>query len=138
MADEVHRAVSVETHMDGPLASDEDENSIDLASLLNSLYEGRRTILVTTVVVFAIATSAAFLIPPRYTSKASFIPPTTNSSSTASALTGQLSQLSGLGAGSLMGGIKSPSDLYVGILKSRSVGSKLVKRFDLKRVYRAK
>ncbi|WP_433967725.1 GumC family protein [Tunturiibacter gelidiferens] len=124
--------------MDGPLASDEEENSIDLASLLNSLYEGRRTILVTTVAVFAIATSAAFLIPPRYTSKGSFIPPTTNSSSTASALAGQLSQLSGLGAGSLMGGIKSPSDLYVGILKSRSVGSKLVKRFDLKSVYRVK
>jgi uncharacterized protein involved in exopolysaccharide biosynthesis len=37
-----------------------------------------------------------------------------------------------------MGGIKSPSDLYVGILKSRSVGSKLVKRFDLKSVYRVK
>ena len=138
MVDEVHRARSVETHMDEPLVSDEEENSIDLASLLNSLYEGRRTILVTTVVVFAIATCAAFLIPPRYTSKASFIPPTTSSSSTASALAGQLSQLSGLGAGSLMGGIKSPSDLYVGILKSRSVRSELIKRFDLKGVYSVK
>jgi hypothetical protein len=63
--------------------------------------------------------------------------PPTPSSSAASALAGQLSSL---GAGSLLGGgaSKSPADLYVGILKSRSVAEEMVKRFNLKAVYKEK
>jgi uncharacterized protein involved in exopolysaccharide biosynthesis len=53
----------------------------------------------------------------------------------ASALAGQLSAL---GAGDLVGGGKNSGDLYAGILRSRSVGTELVKRFDLMRVYRVK
>ncbi len=120
------------------LASDEEESLIDLVSLLRSLSNGRRTICVITLVIFAIATASAFLIPPRYTSRASFIPPSTNNSSSTAVLMGQLSQFSGLGAAGLMGGIKSPGDLYVGILKSRLISSELVKRFDLRGVYRVK
>jgi capsule polysaccharide export protein KpsE/RkpR len=52
---------------------------------------------------------------------------------------GQLSQLSGLGAGAaLLGGAKTPGDLYVGILKSHSVASAIVERFDLQQVYKVK
>jgi len=121
-----------------PFVSPLEPNSIDAVALMQKLRRNARTILVFTVVAFAVAVAAAYLIPPRYTSQASFIPPPTSSSSTASALAGQLAQISGLGAGSLMGGIKSPGDLYVGILKSRSVRSNLVKRFDLKSVYHLK
>jgi len=53
----------------------------------------------------------------------------------ASALAGQLSAL---GAGDLVGGVKNPGDLYSGILKSRSIASGLVKQFDLMHVYRVK
>jgi uncharacterized protein involved in exopolysaccharide biosynthesis len=53
----------------------------------------------------------------------------------ASALAGQLSAL---GAGDLVGGVKNPGDLYAGILKSRSISSELVKQFDLMHVYRVK
>ncbi len=139
MVDEVkHRVGGVEHYMETGLPSNEEESLIDLVSLLHRLHRGGRTIIAATVVVFAIAAITAFLIPTRYTSKASFIPPSTSSSSSAAVLAGQLSQLSGLGANSLMGGIKSPGDLYVGILKSRSIGSELVKRFDLKSVYDVK
>lgn len=111
--------------------------SIDLGPVLKTLYRGRKTLVLVTSVVFVIAIAAAYLLPPGYTSTASFIPPNTGSSSGAAALAGQISQLSGLGAGAL-GGVKSPSDLYVGILKSRSIASEIVKRFDLKRAYKAK
>jgi uncharacterized protein involved in exopolysaccharide biosynthesis len=47
-------------------------------------------------------------------------------------------QLSVMGAGDLMGGMKSPGDLYAGFLRSRSIASELVKKFDLMRVYGVK
>jgi capsule polysaccharide export protein KpsE/RkpR len=53
----------------------------------------------------------------------------------ASALAGQLSAL---GGGDLLGGVKNPGDLYSGILRSRSIASELVKRFDLMSVYHVK
>jgi uncharacterized protein involved in exopolysaccharide biosynthesis len=85
---------------------------------------------------FALATVVAFLLPFQYTSAVSFIPPNlNNSSSMASALAGQLSAL---GAGDLVGGVKNPGDLYAGILRSRSVTGELVKQFDLMHVYRVK
>lgn len=115
--------------------NDRREKSIDVVELFNLLYGSRKTIVLTTLCVFGLATAAAFLIHPKYTSTASFIPPTSSSSSGASALMGQLSQLSGMGAGSLL---KSPGDLYVGILKSRSIEEEIVKKFDLKTVYKLK
>jgi len=119
-----------------PSAGSGDEQSVDLSPLLRTIYHGRKTVIMVAFVIFAIAIAAAFLITPQYTSKASFIPPNA-SGNTSSSLAGQLSQLSGLGAGAL-GGVKSSSDLYVGILKSRSIASELVKRFDLKKVYKIK
>ena len=43
-----------------------------------------------------------------------------------------------MGAGDLLGGMKSPGDLYAGILKSHSIASVLVKQFDLMKVYGVK
>ncbi len=114
------------------------EGSLDLGLLLGTLYRGRRTILVVSSGFFTLVTLAAFLISPRYTSTASFIPPSSSSGSGAAALMGQLSQLSGMGAGSLLGGVKAPGDLYVGILKSRSIEEQIIQRFDLKKVYKVK
>ena len=114
------------------------EQSIDLGSVLRTLYRGRKTLIIVVAVSLVLALAADFLIPPGYTSTASFIPPNATGSSGAAALAGQLSQLSGLGAGVLGGAVKSSSDLYVGILKSHSIASEIVQRFELKRVYKAK
>jgi tyrosine-protein kinase Etk/Wzc len=115
-----------------------EEQSIDLGPVLRTLYRGRKTLIVVVAVTLVLALAAAYIIPPGYTSTASFVPPNASvGSSGAAALAGQLSQLSGLGAG-ILGGVKSTSDLYVGILKSRSIASEIVDRFDLKRVYKVK
>ena len=118
------------------VVEEEADDSIDLVALIHALRLGKRTILRTTLAAFVIATAIAFLLSPRYTSTVSFIPPNLNSgSSMAAALAGQLSAL---GAGDLLGGGKNSGDLYSGILRSRSVASQIVKRFDLMRVYRIK
>jgi tyrosine-protein kinase Etk/Wzc len=113
-----------------------EQDSISLLSILRVLKLGKRTILTATCVLFVLATIIAFVLPPQYTSVAAVIPPTSSGNS-AAALAGQLSSL---GAGSLLGGgaSKSPADLYVGILKSRSVAEEMVKRFNLKAVYKEK
>jgi tyrosine-protein kinase Etk/Wzc len=116
---------------------EEEEGSINFIALLQSLRRSQKKIFAITLVIFAVATVVAFLLPPIYTSTASFIPPNLSSggSSVASALAGQLSAV---GAGDLLGAGKTSGDLYAGILRSRSIASDLVKRFDLVRIYRVK
>jgi len=132
----IDRTDTAEPHANASPVVEEEESSIDLVALFQALRRGRRTIFRVTLGCFAISTLIAFVLPFQYTSTVSFIPPNlSNSTSMASALAGQLSAL---GAGDLVGGVKNPGDLYSGILKSRSIASGLVKQFDLMHVYRVK
>jgi uncharacterized protein involved in exopolysaccharide biosynthesis len=115
------------------IAPEEREQSIDFPAIIAALRQGARTIAACTLGALLLALTAAFLLPAQYTATATFIPPG-SSVSGASALAGQISQLSGLGGG-LLGSVKSSGDLYVGILKSRSVADDLVHRFQLQSVY---
>jgi tyrosine-protein kinase Etk/Wzc len=84
-------------------------------------------------VVAAIASAAiSFTLPNVYRANAKLLPPQ-QSQSGASAL---LSQLGGA-AGALAGatGLKNPNDLYIGMLRSRTVADKLIAKFDLQKVY---
>jgi tyrosine-protein kinase Etk/Wzc len=115
----------------------EKEDLVDVGAILRTLYLGRKTLVVFMGGACALAIAAVFVIPPMYTSTASFLPPNSGGSSATSALAGQLSQLSGLSGGALGGG-KGSGDLYLGILNSRSVRGELSKRFDLKSLYKVK
>lgn len=91
---------------------------------------------VTIAVITAIVVS--LLLPFYYTSQAKIMPPQQGQSMGA-ALMGELGQLGGLlGA---MGGrdlLKNPSDLYVAMLRSRTVADRLIDRFSLMKVYKTK
>ncbi|HXE08598.1 MAG TPA: Wzz/FepE/Etk N-terminal domain-containing protein [Acidobacteriaceae bacterium] len=121
-----------------PSAVDEYAESIDLAALFLALRKEKRSIFAITLGVLALAVIVAFLLRPKYTSEASFIPPNLGNS-TSSAVAALGSQLAGISAGDLLGGgLKGPGDLYAGILKSRSIADSLVSRFDLVHHYRVK
>lgn len=83
------------------------------------------------------STLIAFLIPTRYESTTRLMPP---DSSQTGGLAMAATALSG-GAGSLgnvasdMLGLKSTSDIFVGILSSRTVQDKLIQQFDLRKLY---
>ena len=104
---------------------------------LRLLWEHRR--LLARVVLYGLLASTliAFLIPPRYESVARLMPPDSNQSG---GLTMAAAALSG-GAGGMgsiateMLGLKSTSDIFVGILSSRTVQDKLIQQFDLKKLY---
>jgi tyrosine-protein kinase Etk/Wzc len=82
------------------------------------------------------ATATAFLIPVRYTAEAVILTPQQSqpSMSTIAQLAGGGAGLAGLGL--LSGfGLHNASDLYVGILQSRTIGDAIIVKFNLKAVY---
>jgi uncharacterized protein involved in exopolysaccharide biosynthesis len=135
---ELDRAVGTGPYADAVSSAEKEEDSIDFVELFRKLRRGKKTIFTISLVSMAIATVVAFLLPLRYTSSTSFVPPTlNNASSMSSVLAGQLSSL---GASDMVGSLKNPGDVYAGILRSRSIASELVrdKRFDLMQVYKVK
>lgn len=86
---------------------------------------------------FMASTLLAFLIPARYESTARLMPPDSNQTGNLAAVAGALSGgASGLAniAGDMLG-LKSTSEIFVGILSSRTVQDKLIQQFDLKKLY---
>jgi len=83
------------------------------------------------------STLLAFLIPSRYESTARLMPPDSPSTSglamAAAAMTGSAGGLGGIASDLL--GLKSTSDIFVGILNSRTAQDKLIQQFDLKKLY---
>jgi capsule polysaccharide export protein KpsE/RkpR len=82
----------------------------------------------------------AFLIPSRYESTARLMPLDNQSTSglamAAAAMSGSAGGLGGLGGiASDFLGLKSTSDVFVGILTSRTAQDKLIQQFGLKKVY---
>lgn len=111
------------------------DDEINLMDLLLVVAKHNRFILKVTGGAAVLAVVLSLLMPNIYTGKTVIMPPQ-QSSSTASMLLGQLGGLAGAAGSSL--GIKNPNDLYVGMLKSRTVADALIQRFKLLELYEAK
>jgi uncharacterized protein involved in exopolysaccharide biosynthesis len=108
------------------------DDELSLLDLLITLLKRKKAILLTTVAGAALSVGISLVLPNVYQATATLLPPQQQQSGAAA----MLSQLSGLaGAAGGVAGIKNPSDLYIGMLKSRTVADHIVKRFDLKKVY---
>lgn len=120
-------------NMSDKFASDQmADDEIDFVQLLGELWRGRFVVVTSTAVCGAIALGVALLLPPVFIARSSVMPPQQQSSGLAAAL-GSLTALTGVGGG---GGLKNPNDLYVGILKSQNVADGLIKRLDLKSLFK--
>jgi tyrosine-protein kinase Etk/Wzc len=107
----------------------------DWIDLLLVLARRKKAILQITVAVALLAILVSLLLPKMYTATTTILPPEESESSLTSML-GQFSALSGLGSKDL--GLKNPSDLFVAMLKSRSIEDRLIDDFDLRKIYRVK
>ena len=134
---ELDQVVTTESSAGASVGMDVEDDSVDLVEVFHRLRRGRTTIFLATLACCLVVTAIGFLLPFRYTSTTSFIPPANlgSNNSMASLVAGQLSAM---GASDLLGSIKNPGDLYAGILKSHSIAGELVKRYDLMRVYKVK
>jgi tyrosine-protein kinase Etk/Wzc len=110
----------------------EKEDEISLLELLVVLVKHKKVILGTTFGAAVVSVIVSLLLPNIYTGTAKVLPPQ-QSQSTAAMMLGQLGGLAGLAGGSL--GLKNPNDLYVGMVKSRTVADNIIKRFDLQKLY---
>ena len=114
------------------------EGSNDSVTYLRSLWEHRSLLCRAVIYALLASTLVAFLMPVTYESTTRLMPPDNQSSSS---LATAVAAMSG-GAGGLAGiagdflGLKSTSDIFVGILSSRTVQDKVIQQFDLKKLYR--
>jgi uncharacterized protein involved in exopolysaccharide biosynthesis len=84
--------------------------------------------------LFAVIAAAYSLAMPNvYMASTKLLPPQ-QAQSGASMLLSQLGGAGSLAAG--MTGLKNPGDVYVGMLKSRTIADRLIARFDLKKHYK--
>jgi len=106
-----------------------------LLARLRLLWNERRFLVRCVLVGLVVATLIAVLIRRQFESTAQLMPPESQSSSSLALLAG-MSGSGGLGllAGDLLG-VKSTGALFVGVLRSRTVGDRIVDRFDLKKIY---
>lgn len=111
---------------------------ISMLDLLIVLARNKRTLIVVPLCIGIIAAVCSWLLPNIYTANVKLMPPQQPGASSAAAV---LSQLGGGALGGLAGGalgIKSTGDLYVGILKSRTIADRLIVRFNLKERFKTK
>jgi uncharacterized protein involved in exopolysaccharide biosynthesis len=104
----------------------------DVIELLLVLTREKKRIVQITVAAALLAAVVCFIIPRTYTATASILPPQ-QSQSTASSLLGQIGLITGLANADL--GLRNPADLFVAMLKSRTIEDNLINRFDLRKVY---
>lgn len=105
---------------------------VEILDLAMVVARRRKLILGVTGSTTLMALIVSFLLPVRYTGRASLLPPQ-QAQSAATLMAGQLSLLTGASSRDL--GLKNPNDLYLGLLRSNSVTDALVERFKLRDVY---
>jgi uncharacterized protein involved in exopolysaccharide biosynthesis len=78
----------------------------------------------------------SLLLTPIFRAETRILPPQQSSGSLAAQLLNQMGGFAGLAAGAV--GVKNQNDMYIGILRSRTVYDRVVDRFGLMKVYGAK
>jgi tyrosine-protein kinase Etk/Wzc len=121
---------------DAPGTGDE----VSLLDLLTRLVSRKWLIAKVTGIGLLIGVISCLIWPVRYTATTKLMPP----QQTQSAASLMMNQLANLGGGSLAAaaggglGLKSPNDIYIGLLNSRPVADAIIAQFSLANVYRAK
>ena len=114
---------------------------ISAHQLVHALVHRKRLIFTSAVSAAAICTALALLIPPEYSAESVILTPEQSQSSLSA-----MAQLAGAGSGAGLAGLgllaglgfRNPTDLYVGILESRTIADALITKFDLRHVYATK
>ena len=112
---------------------DEADDEISLLDLLIVLAKHKRLVLGLPLAAAVIAIVVSLLLPNIYTATTRILPPQQTQST--SAVLAQLGGLAGLVGAGAAASLKNPNDLYVAMLKSRTVADHLIQRFDLNKLY---
>lgn len=114
-----------------PSGNDE-KDEMGLVDILGILADSKKILAGVTVAAALVAAVVSMLLPPSYKSTVKLLPPQQAQSST-SMLLSQLGGLAGAAAG--VSGLKNPADVYISMLKSRTIAERLTDRFSLQKHY---
>jgi len=113
-----------ETHFPEELS--EEDDGIKLLDILQTLAENARLLIFGPLIVGLVALGVSFLFKPTYVAMTTIMTPQQQQGAASAALA-QLGALAGVAGTSL----KSPADMYIGLLKSRSIADRMVDRFNM-------
>jgi tyrosine-protein kinase Etk/Wzc len=112
-------------------------DEISLPELTRIVSRRKRVILRNVIVAAAVSVPLVLLLPVKYKAESVILTPQPGQPSLAS-----MAQLSGTGAAAVPGlsllsgfALRNPADLYMGMLKSRTIADALIEQFRLKDVY---
>jgi uncharacterized protein involved in exopolysaccharide biosynthesis len=111
--------------------------SFDLFDFLLILSEYRKTITLSIGISTAIGILICIFVRPTFTATAIILPPQQGQS--LATMMGQLSALASLaGAAGGNNAFKTPADMYIGILESRTIADNLISKYHLQELYKAR
>ena len=108
-----------------------DNRELSVLELLATLARRKKLILGLPFLTAVVAAGISLMLPVFFTASVRILPPQQSQSSS----TAIVAQLMGGVAGALGAGLKSQSDVYIAMLKSRTLTDSLVQRFELAKVY---
>lgn len=109
-----------------------DGRDIGFPDLISVFLKRKKSILGFTCIVALCSVGVTLILPSVFTASTKLLPPQ-QAQSGAAALLSQLGGVASAAAGAA--GLKNPNDLYIGMLKSRTIADKLITQFHLKKVY---
>jgi tyrosine-protein kinase Etk/Wzc len=110
------------------------EAGFGILDILLMLAAQKKLIIYVTALGSILSAIISLCMPNMYTGTALIMPPQQQQQA-ASALLAQVGSLTGAASGL---GLKSPADLYIGLLGSRTIADHLIEHFKLQTVYQAK
>jgi tyrosine-protein kinase Etk/Wzc len=114
-----------------------DDDEINMMDIMLVIAKYKRFIMAFTAVSILLALIYVMLQPFSYTAKTVILPPQPKGESSVNALLGNLGGINGTPvAGAL--GLKNPSDLFLGMLKSRTLADRVIVKLDLQKHYKTK
>ena len=112
-----------------------ERRGFDLFDFLLVLSEARKTIAICILVFMAFGAVFCILAKPTFTGAALILPP--QQSQSLAMMMGQLGALASLaGASSASSQLKTPADMYLGILESRTIADHMISKFHLQDLYK--
>ena len=113
-----------------------DEVEINIPELLATLVRNKKMIGGITAGAAVVSLVISLLMTPIFRAETKILPPQQGSSNIAAQLLNQVGGLATLATGGI--GMKSPNDMYIGFLRSRTVRDKIIDRFGLMKIYDVK
>jgi len=109
------------------------DEEINLLGIAIALAKHKKIILGAPIIAAIFSIVFTLFQPDIYTADTKILPPQQQSS--ASAMLSQLGAPSGIAGG---GGMKSPNDTYIAMLKSRTLQNNMIQHFKLREIYKTK